>query len=355
MAEGRCLSTHTSCPHVHLSRHDHTTSLPGSSLKKKSALTCPYTSTFKDPYCVIKHGSGATRSRFQSEFTTESGQVFGVVQQMLDDVRFMLSAVEAVAKAVEILSDPNSTDRRRDCVYHRDADAGADCPDGQYDSPGSSLRTHRGTDFSSACHPNYGWTRRRKNVRITQERSLDKSVNKPVLTQRKVPAVQRCQKKGETPRAEFIDKTLDHVPTRTSEGPTVQSVDTMGDVPVDMQRQVSSTQVEQKTAEVPHVQFFDTMVDVPVVMQTQASIIQAVQQTANFPHADVMEQRQAFIQKVQKSVEVARVILQERVKPAGEGSSVRDSVKQFEKDWRVKHTGTVELPQALPDGSLQDG
>ena len=194
-------------------------------------------------------------------------------------------------------------------------------------------------------------------MQITQERSLDKIVNKPVVTQRTVPTVQRCQKTVETPRAEFIDKTLDHVPTRTSEGPTVQSIDTMGDVPVDMQREVSSTQVAQKTAEVPHVQFFDTMVDVPVVMQTQASIIQAVQQTADFPHADVhvMEQRQASIQKVQKSVEVARVIHQERVKPAGEGSSVRERVKQFEKDWRVKHTGTVEVPQAIPDGSPQDG
>ena len=33
---------------------------------------------------------------------------------------------------------------------------------------------------------------------------------------------------------------------------------------------------------------------------------------------------------------------------------MRERVKQFEKDWRVKHTGTVEVPQALPDDSPQD-
>ena len=33
---------------------------------------------------------------------------------------------------------------------------------------------------------------------------------------------------------------------------------------------------------------------------------------------------------------------------------MRERVEQFEKDWRVKHTGTVEVPQALPDDSPQD-
>ena len=33
---------------------------------------------------------------------------------------------------------------------------------------------------------------------------------------------------------------------------------------------------------------------------------------------------------------------------------MRERVKQFEKDWRVKHTGTVEVPHAIPDGSRQD-
>ena len=192
-------------------------------------------------------------------------------------------------------------------------------------------------------------------MQITQERSLDKIVNKPVLTQRTVPTVQRCQKTVETPRAEFIDKTM-FPPERQKDRRCSLSTRWETSLWTCKDRSLPP-KWNRKTAEVPHVQLFDTMVDVPVVMQTQVSVIQAVQQTADFPHADVhvMEQRQAFIQKVQKSVDVARVIHQERVKPAGEGSSVRERVKQFDKDWRVKHTGTVEVPQALPDGSPQDG
>ena len=70
----------------------------------------------------------------------------------------------------------------------------------------------------------------------------------------------------------------------------------------------------------------------------------------------MLQQRPPFIQKVQKSVEVARVIPHERnLRPAGEGSSVRERVKQFEIRglWKFPKPSLVagsktRAPQASP-------
>ena len=103
------------------------------------------------------------------------------------------------------------------------------------------------------------------------------------------------------------------------------ATDKVVDAPMDMRTQIPIIQSAQKTVEVSHVQSLDKMVDIavvtqghmeiPVVMQRQGSNIQAVQQTADAPHEDVpaSQHRPPSIQRVQKSVEVARVIPHERL------------------------------------------
>ena len=51
-----------------------------------------------------------------------------------------------------------------------------------------------------------------------------------------------------------------------------------------------------------------------------------------------------------QTVEVARVIPQERIKPAGANASVRERVRQFEMNGVVSRTSTVEVPRVAPDG-----
>ena len=49
-----------------------------------------------------------------------------------------------------------------------------------------------------------------------------------------------------------------------------------------------------------------------------------------------------------QTVEVARVIPQERVKPAGQRTSVRERVKLFEMNGGVSRTSTAEVPRDAP-------
>ena len=51
-----------------------------------------------------------------------------------------------------------------------------------------------------------------------------------------------------------------------------------------------------------------------------------------------------------QTVEVAREIPQERIKPAGDSASVRERVRQFEMNGGVSRTSTVEAPRVGPDG-----
>ena len=55
-----------------------------------------------------------------------------------------------------------------------------------------------------------------------------------------------------------------------------------------------------------------------------------------------------------QSVEVARLIPQERIKPAGESASVLERVRQFEMNGGVSRTNTVEAPRVAPDARQSD-
>ena len=62
----------------------------------------------------------------------------------------------------------------------------------------------------------------------------------------------------------------------------------------------------------------------------------------------VIQRQVPMTLKVQKSVEVARVIPHERLlRPAGGGSSVRERAKRFETEWGAKHMATVEGPRNI--------
>ena len=60
------------------------------------------------------------------------------------------------------------------------------------------------------------------------------------------------------------------------------------------------------------------------------------------------------VEVARKTVEVARVIPQERIKPAGGSASVRERIRQLEMNG-ISHAITVEVPRAAPeDGQSED-
>ena len=64
------------------------------------------------------------------------------------------------------------------------------------------------------------------------------------------------------------------------------------------------------------------------------------------------QQQDPTVQKVQRSVEVARVIPHERMlRPTREGSSVRKRTKRFEMELGAKHMSTVEGPRKVQGDS----
>ena len=89
-----------------------------------------------------------------------------------------------------------------------------------------------------------------------------------------------------------------------------------------------------ETVKSPYVQFIDKVVDVPAKAQTRVS-------------TGMQSSR-----KTDQTVEVAKVILHERIlKPAGERASVRERVREFEKNGGVSCSSTVEvLDPALTTG-----
>ena len=133
---------------------------------------------------------------------------------------------------------------------------------------------------------------------------------------------------------------------------------------VEIQRPVPTSRTVQKTVENTQAQHIEHIVNVPVVSQRQALTIQTdtvkVRQK-QFPHQVVdvpvvTQQRHDPVPHVmtdevtQKMVEVTRVIPQERVvRPTGEGSSVRERAKRFEKEWGAKHMTSVEGPRPSHD------
>ena len=99
------------------------------------------------------------------------------------------------------------------------------------------------------------------------------------------------------------------------------------------QRQALTIQTE--TVKVPQNQFPHRVVDAPVVTQQRHDPV---------PH--VMTDDAVRLACQAQMVEVARVVPHERVvRLAGEGSSVRERAKSFEKVWREKRTTSVDGPR----------
>ena len=217
---------------------------------------------------------------------------------------------------------------------------------------------------------------------VPQVQSTDNVMDVPVDMQRQVPAVQVVQKTGEVPQTQFIDRVVDTpvvqqrpVPTvqvvqKTMENPTVQMarktmenpqaqfLDEVVGMPVVVQRKVPMVQRVQKTVDVPHPQsqFIEKAIDAPAGQQRQVHMSRTVQKNVQTPSkqspgkmVDVsmdVASPSATAESSRRLVEVARVIPQELVKPAGEKTSVRERVKQFEMNRGVSCMTAVEVPQA---------
>ena len=95
----------------------------------------------------------------------------------------------------------------------------------------------------------------------------------------------------------------------------------------DRRERVQQRTVEQ-TMEVSRVEYNDKVVNIPVMAQRHVPSPQKVLRAVEVP------------QIRDQSVEVARVIPQERIKPAS--ASVRERVRQFEMNGGVSRTSTVE-------------
>ena len=208
-----------------------------------------------------------------------------------------------------------------------------------------------------------------------------------VEMQQQAPGTQQVQTTIETSQLQFIDRSVDvpvaslkRVPTMQSSQkpvnvPHVQHIDKVVGVPVVLQRQAPTIQTEQKTTEVPQIQCLELLVDVPVVTQQTAEIPQVpfidrichvpvvMQETVKPPRIQfidrvgdvpVMAQRQGpsrkkELEEVHRTVEVPRVIPQERIlKPAGERASVRERVRQFERNGGASCSNNVEVPRVVP-------
>ena len=187
-----------------------------------------------------------------------------------------------------------------------------------------------------------------KTVKCAQVQFLDKIADVPVVVQRQVPmvvqkevpAVPADQKFVEDVQAQFTDKRR-YIPAAQHRQKhmscTVQETGRHrdeDDMPVAdqhqlvaRQRRTSTGQCAQGTIEVPRVRSTNDVMDVPAVKQRRVS---TTTQTA-------------------RDVEVARVVPQELVRPAGERASVRERVRQFEADGGVPRLSTGEVPRAAPD------
>ena len=245
-----------------------------------------------------------------------------------------------------------------------------------------------------------------KHIEIPESQFSDKVDDMPVVVQRQASMVQKIvQKTMEIPQLQCVDKVVDdsvvqvpqiHVVEKTVEGtqlqivektvktpetqkpvnvPHVQHIDKVVGVPVVLQRQAPTIQTEQKTTEVPQIQCLELLVDVPVVTQQTAEIPQVpfidricqvpvvMQETVKPPRIQFIDRvvdvpvmaqrpgpsRKKEVEEVHRIVEVPRVIPQERiVKPAGERASVRERVKQFERNGGASCSNNVEVPRVAP-------
>ena len=202
----------------------------------------------------------------------------------------------------------------------------------------------------------------------TVEQFIDKATDVPVVVQRQVAIAQKVQKTSEVPQTPFIDKVID-VPVHM-QATRIQFIDRTVDTPVVQQGQVPTMQTVQKTMENPQTQFLDEVAGMPIVVQRKVPMVQRVQKTVDVLHPQSQfiekamdvpagQQKQVHMSRMdlasssatadgsRRLVEVARVIPQERIKPARESASVRERIRQFEMNG-VSRTSTVEVPLATP-------
>ena len=109
--------------------------------------------------------------------------------------------------------------------------------------------------------------------------------------------------------------------------PQGQFIEKAMGIPAGQQRQVHMSRTVQKNVQTPTKQSPDKEVDVPMDV---ASPIPTAGGSC-------------------RMVEVARVIPQERTKPAGESASVRERIRQYEMNGGISSASTVEFPRAAPD------
>ena len=175
-----------------------------------------------------------------------------------------------------------------------------------------------------------------ETVEVPQIQFIDKTLDVPVVMQRQVPTVQKVQKTVEVPQTQFIDKVVD--------------------VPVHMQRRAPEDRDAQKAVACAQVQFLDKIADVPVVaqhwmpvaMQREIPMGKRVQRRIEAPSIMQAAGMMPEVPQIRdQTVEVARVIPQERIKLARESASVRERIRQFEMNG-VSRTSTVEVPRATP-------
>ena len=211
-------------------------------------------------------------------------------------------------------------------------------------------------------------TQRHVPLEVPQIQLIDKAVDMPIVVQRQVPIVRKVQKTSEVPQTQFIDKVIDvsvhmqrqvpavQVVQKTTEATRIQFIDRTVDTPVVQQGQVPTMQTVQKIMENPQTQFLDEIADVPVVaqhwmpvaMQREIPMGTRVQRRIEAPSIMQAAGMMPEVPQIRdQTVEVARVIPQERIKPARESASVRERIRQFEMNG-VSRTSTVEVPRVTP-------
>ena len=188
-----------------------------------------------------------------------------------------------------------------------------------------------------------------------QTQFIDGVVDTPVVQQRQVPTVQTVQKTMDNLQAQFLDEVVDF-PDVQEEQTVQKSVGIPVGVSMTAQRRAPADRDAQKAVACAQVQSLDEIADVPVVaqhwmpvaVQREIPMGKRVQRMIEAPSIMQAARMMPEVPQIRdQTVEVARVIPQERIKPARESASVRERIRQFEMNG-VSRTSTVEVPRATP-------
>ena len=177
----------------------------------------------------------------------------------------------------------------------------------------------------------------------------------PVGSQRQTPMVQKSQKTIEIPQAQYSDEVVDF-PDVQEEQKVQKTVEIPVGVSMTAQRRAPADRDAQKAVACAQVQSLDKIADVPVVaqhwmpvaMQREIPMGKRVQRMIEAPSIMQAAGMMPEVPQIRdQTVEVARVIPQERINSARESASVRERIRQFEMNG-VSRTSTVEVPRATP-------